>query len=201
MTAEATIAPAATQHRRVPPHRLRRIQMLRPTMHRAARRAATLAVLTSVAAIALGASSMFGPPWISIETPPNPYDRASRGAFLVVNTFHHGNASAAGVTGTAEGLVDGARRSVPLSFDATSRPGSYALRKQWPTDGVWMLVINTGGRKEGATALVEIGAGGEVATVRVPTRQQGEWQIPAEVTAADIDHALGTRARVATAAR
>lgn len=176
--------------------------MLRPTMQRAARRAATLAAVTSVAVIALGASSMFGPPWISIETPPNPYDRASRGAFLVVNTFHHGDASAAGVTGTAEGLVDGARRSVPLSFDATSRPGSYALRKQWPTDGVWMLVINTGGRTDGATAVVELGTRGEVASVRVPTRQQGEWTIPAQVTARDVDEALGARAaRVASSGR
>lgn len=160
-----------------------------------------VATLISIGAVAVGAAPAFGPPWITIETPPNPYDRASRGAFLVVNTFHHGNAVASGVTGTAEGMVAGARRSVALTFDATSRPGSYALRKQWPADGVWMLVINTGGRKEGVTALVDIGAHGEVASVRVPTRQQGEWLVPAEVTAADIDHALTTRARVATAAR
>ena len=164
-------------------------------------RLAVLTTLVSIGAVALGATPAFGPPWITIETPPNPYDRASRGAVLVVTTFHHGNSVASGVTGTAEGMVSGARRSVALTFDATSRPGSYALRKQWPADGVWMLVINTGGRKEGATALVEIGAQGEVAHVRVPTRQQGEWLIPAEVTAADIDHALSTRARVATAAR
>ncbi|HEX6052005.1 MAG TPA: hypothetical protein VFZ21_22200 [Gemmatimonadaceae bacterium] len=176
--------------------------MRHSTTRRAARRAATLAALTSLGAVALGASSAFGPPWISIETPPNPYDRASRGAFLVVNTFHHGNPNAAGVTGAAEGLVDGARRTVPLSFEATSRPGSYALRKQWPTGGVWMLVINTGGRTEGATALVELGGRGEVTSVRVPTRQQGEWTIPAQVTARDIDEALGARAaRVASSAR
>jgi len=161
----------------------------------------TVVALVSIGAVAVSAAPVFGPPWITVETPPNPYDRASRGAFLVVNTFHHGNSVASGVTGSAEGMVAGARRSVALTFDATSRPGSYALRKQWPADGVWMLVINTGGRKEGATALVEIGAQGEVANVRVPTRQQGEWLIPAEVTAAEIDHALSTRARVATAAR
>ena len=168
--------------------------MLQSTMRSAVRRAATLAALTSLGAVALGASSTFGPPWISIETPPNPYDRASRGAFLVVNTFHHGNPNAAGVTGTAEGLVNGARRTVSLSFEATSRPGSYALRKQWPTDGVWMLVINTGGRAEGATALVDLGTRGEVTSVRVPTRQQGEWTVPAQVSTRDIDDALGARA-------
>jgi hypothetical protein len=169
---------------------------------RAVVRAATLAAVASLGVVTLGASPAFGPPWISIETPPNPHDRAARGAFLVVNTFHHGNATAASVTGTAEGLVSGARRSVPLSFVATARPGSYALRKQWPTDGIWMLVINTGGRTEGATALVELGAAGEVTSVRVPTRQQGEWTIPTAVTARDIDDALGARAaRVARVSR
>lgn len=163
-------------------------------------RAATLAAVASLGAVTLSAAFVFGPPWISIETPPNPYDRASRGAFLVVNTFHHGNSVSSGVTGSAEGLVAGARRSVQLSFDTTSRRGSYALRKQWPTEGIWMLVISTGGRTEGATALVELGARGEVMSVRVPTRRQGEWEIPARVTDEDIDHALGTRAaRVATA--
>ena len=45
-------------------------------------------------AVALSAASSFSPPWISIETPPNPYDPASRGAFLVVHTFHHGELAA-----------------------------------------------------------------------------------------------------------
>lgn len=175
--------------------------MSRVASRRAVVRAGTVAALLSLGAFALGASSAVGPPWISIEVPPNPYDRASRDAFLIVNTFHHGDAVASGVAGTAEGIVGGHRRSVALEFDTTSRRGSYALRKQWPSDGTWMLVINTGGRTKGVTALVELGARGEVAGVRVPTRRQGEWEVPAEVTAADIDHALSVRARVATAAR
>ena len=73
-------------------------------------------------------------------------------------------------TGTAEGIVAGARRTIPLAFDTTSRRGSYALRKQWPSDGMWMLVINTGGQAQGVTALVDIGRQGDVARVRVPTQ-------------------------------
>ncbi len=173
-------------------------------MTRSTLRAAVCATIASAAStLVLGAAApAFGPPWISNETPPNPHDRASRGAFLVVHTFHHSDAVASGVTGTAEGLVNGGRRSIPLAFDKVSRPGSYALRKQWPADGTWMLVINTGGRSEGATALVDIGTGGEVAGVRVPTRQQGEWVVPVPVTARDIDAALAARAgRSATASR
>jgi hypothetical protein len=143
-----------------------------------------------------------GPPWISIEYPPNPHDATTRGAFLLVHAFHHGTPMSFPVRGTAEGVVEGQRRSVDLSFDRTSRAGVYALRKQWPTEGVWMLAITvTQGASGGATAtaLVDIGAAGEVAAVRVPTTRQDEWNIPSKVTAQEIDAAL--RARVAFAAR
>ena len=157
-------------------------------------------IAASCLALAAGAPS-FGPPWISIETPPNPYDPASRGAFLVVHTFHHGDIVASGVTGTAEGVVSGARRTIQLAFDTTSRRGTYALRKQWPNDGTWMLVINTGGRAQGVTALVEIGAQGQVANVRVPTYHKDGWDLPQQVTAQDIDTALESRAARAVSAR
>lgn len=153
------------------------------------------------AALVLSAASSFGPPWISIETPPNPYDAASRGAFLVVHTFHHGDVVASGVTGTAEGIVNGARRSIPLAFDTTARRGSYALRKQWPSDGIWMLVINTGGQAQGVTALVDIGASGDVAGVRVPTKRNGAWDVPQQVTARDINAALEARASALASAK
>ena len=161
------------------------------------------AVTIAAAALTLSAAvPAFGPPWISIETPPNPFDAASRGAYLIVHTFHHGDAVASGVTGAAEGIVGGSRRSIPLTFDATSRTGSYALRKQWPSDGTWMLVINTGGQAEGVTALVDIDAAGDVSKVRVPTRREGQWQLPQQVTARDITAALEARAVAArTAAR
>jgi hypothetical protein len=158
------------------------------------------AVTIAAAAVALAAASSFGPPWISIETPPNPFDAATRGAFLVVHTFHHGDMVASGVTGTAEGIVSGARRSMPLTFDTTSRRGSYALRKQWPSEGTWMLVINTGGQAQGVTALVDIEPTGEAGRVRVPTKRNGQWEIPQQVTARDVTAALEARVGAAKTA-
>ena len=160
------------------------------------------AILLGACVLGLSAAApTFGPPWISIETPANPYDAATRGAYLVVHTFHHGDPTASGVTGSAEGVVAGARRSIPLTFDATSRRGSYALRKQWPNDGTWMLVINTGGRAEGVTALVDIGESGDVGRVRVPTRRDGPHEVPAQVSSRDIETALFARTAARTAGR
>jgi hypothetical protein len=132
-----------------------------------------------------------GPPWISVESPPNPHDRATRDAFLVVRTYHHGDLMSQGIRGTAEGLVGTERRSMPLRFDQTSQPGVYALRRQWPAEGRWALVMTTG-TGDGASALVTV-AGGQVASVVVPTRQQDGWAIPRTITRAEIDAAIGAR--------
>jgi hypothetical protein len=140
----------------------------------------------SVAALV---STAAGPPWISIEYPVNPLDQSMRGAFLLVHTFHHAEAVAYSVEGTAEGIVNGERRTIKLEFTETSRTGVYGLRRQWPAEGVWTLVI-----KGGATAVVELGADGAIASVNVPSRQERGWTIPTDVSMADIDKALRARA-------
>jgi hypothetical protein len=152
--------------------------------------------LLAVPALAI-TMALSGPPWISIETPPNPYDSGSRGAYLLVHAFHHGTPVGLPVSGTAEGIVDGGRRTVALEFGNTSRPGVYALRKQWPDKGTWTLVIGlTQGEGEfnTARAIVEIGSGGEVASVVVPTMMRNGYRVPAPVNMADIESALRTRA-------
>src|SRR5207248_6761291 len=65
----------------------------------------------------------------------------------------------------------------------------------WPTDGVWTLVIKANqGPDDAATAVIELGPQGEVASVRVPTTQRGSWTVSAPVSLADIDTALKARA-------
>ncbi len=160
-------------------------------------RSLALAALTS----ALCASPLLaGPPWISIELPANPYDQSTRGAFLLVHAFHHGTAVGYIVTGTAEGIVNGERQSVKLEFSETRREGVHALKRTWPTDGTWTLVIKANqGPDDAATAVVDLGADGEVMAIRVPTMQRNGWTVPAPVSLGDVDAAL--RARAATLAR
>ena len=158
-------------------------------------RIARLIGLTTL--LATTAFSSFGPPWISIETPPNPYDAASRGAFLLVHAFHHGTPVNFPVSGTAEGIVKGERKTVSLEFKATSRPGVYALHKQWSDDGTWTLVVGvTQGEGEMNTvkAVVELGANGKVASVDVPTVMRGKDRLPGIVSMKDVDANLRARA-------
>jgi hypothetical protein len=159
-------------------------------------------ILALTALLATTAFASFGPPWISIEYPGNPYAQDSRDAYLYVHAFHHGTPTAFPVSGTAEGLVSGARRTISLEFKTTSRPGVYSLRKQWPTEGVWTLVVGvTQGEGEGNTAraIVELANDGTVASVVVPTRKQNGYTVPAPIAMSAIEARLKDRAgQVAT---
>lgn len=153
--------------------------------------------MMTAAALAVVAALAVGPPWISIEYPANPHDRSNTGTLLYVHVFHHAQPIAYPIEGTAEGFVNGERRSIKLTFTETARPAVYGLSRQWPTEGVWTLVIKMSrgaSGEDGATAVVELGTDGEIASVRVPTRQQGQWTIPVAVSMTEIDRALRARA-------
>jgi len=151
--------------------------------------------LAALFAAALASPALAKPPWISIEYPINPFDTSLRGAFLVVHTFIHRTPYAVRLTGTAEGVVNGERRTLPLEFTETSQTGVYTLTRRWPREGVWTLVIRAG-EAPGmvATGIVEVGPDGEIASVRVPTREERGGLLPADVSMADIDKALRARA-------
>lgn len=152
------------------------------------RRFAQLAIVVS----ALMATPLAaGPSWMSIEYPANPYDQRTREAFLVVNTYHHGEPANTPVRGSAEGIVRGERRSLPLTFRETSRPGAYALTQQWPREGKWVLMLTLHGTHGlEASGLVVLGADGTPSRVTVPTRRDGPHQVPRPVTADEVAAAL-----------
>ena len=152
--------------------------------------------LAAAALLALPATALAGPPWVSIELPANPLDRTTRGAYLLVHSFHHERAITMNIAGRAEGLVNGKRTSVPLTFRETSRGAVLALDQSWPKGEAWVLVITTGAvnGKGGATAIVGVGPDGEVRSVKVPNRKQGEWIVPTEPAAQEIERQLQTLA-------
>src|SRR3954468_3155856 len=145
------------------------------------------AALLAVTTAATAATVLKSPPWLSIESPVNPYDPDTRGAAMVVHaTFREGNSQLSDVSGTAEGIVNGARRSVPLRFEATNHANAYALRRQWPTEGTWLLRINL----RTTTAIVGLDQAGNVSSVRVPTELTSGIPLPRAVTPREIDSTL-----------
>ena len=125
-------------------------------------------VLSALFAVAFASPAVAGPPWISIET--RPYGAA----FLLARTFHHGTPMPFPLNGTAEGLVNGRRTSVPLRFEQEGDANSFAVPKTWGDAGVWVLNIGLDAGDHGsAGAVVGIGRGGQSAFVRFPRTPTG----------------------------
>jgi hypothetical protein len=149
--------------------------------------AIALGVSAATAAIATPSFAMW-PPWLSIESPVNPFDASVRGAAMLVHTaLREGPAQLSDLSGTAEGIVNGARRRIALVFDATRYPNTFALRRQWPVEGTWVLRISL----KTTTAIVMLDRSGAVASVRVPTELQANGSsIPRAVTDGEVDSVL-----------
>jgi hypothetical protein len=73
-------------------------------------------------------------------------------AGLAVRLENCADLSKSSLDGTAEGLVAGMRKSVPLQLAAGSTPGVYAINNNWPTEGVWVVDLKAtcGAAKAGA---------------------------------------------------
>lgn len=132
------------------------------------------------------------PAWLSIEAPANPFDPSTRGAVMLVHVMlHQGTAAVSDLSGTAEGLVRGRRRSLQLHFDATTQPGVFAVRRQWPDEGAWLVRVTFAQ----TTAIATLDRDGNLASVRVPTQLAQGQPIPRPVAAAEIDSALALAGR------
>lgn len=134
-------------------------------MHRKVLVAAPLAVLVLAGLLGTkaGSADPVGAPWVSMEIPANPLDPETRGAAFLVRAYYHERPTGFEPSGTAEGLVDGRRVSVPLEFTKTSRPGVFAVRQQWPAQGRWVLAIGVSGPGGSPTLIADLGANGGVA--------------------------------------
>jgi hypothetical protein len=154
-------------------------------------RFATATLAAALLAAAAPRAALAGPPWISIELPPSPFSSLPRDAFLLVRAYHHFTPQSALVTGTADGLVNGERRSLALEITPTGVEGLFVLRRQWPARGVWVLRLTVDQGHGKATAVVGIGAQGEVTLVRVPTGLGGA---PRPVSDAEVGALLAALA-------
>ena len=70
------------------------------------------------------------------------------GLYLARATNCNGVAASMPVTATAEGVVAGVRKSLPISLKTTKEKGVYQFARTWPAEGTWVVRVEpTGGRK------------------------------------------------------
>jgi hypothetical protein len=86
------------------------------------------------------------------------------------------------VTATAEGMVLGQRRSVPLKVQEAQTPGVFGIFRQWPDEGVW--IVNLAGRcgPKSTSVLVATNGTGFI--------RESSIFLPRPATESDIEGAL-----------
>ena len=109
------------------------------TRHSIRRGVAALGMLS----ILLSAEGRAGGIQMSAERPEAPFTRDAKTPALFVNTFECGRAHDFKLQATAEGLVAGKRSTIPLVVEKAGREGRFAITRQWPLDGQWVVIVTT----------------------------------------------------------
>jgi hypothetical protein len=112
-------------------------------------------VACAVAALALAEGFTF-----TIGNPVASQDYRTKTAAFVFRTEGCADPAKSQISGTAEGLVKGARRTLALKVLATSKPGVYAVDQNWPPEGSWVVSLKGSCNSANAGALVPIGPRG-----------------------------------------
>ncbi len=80
---------------------------------------------------------------------------SSRSEALIVKTFGCHVPSDAKLTGTAEGIVNGERKTVNLQFKHDEK-GIFTVAKQWADEGVWVITIRGKYNGMNSNAIIEV---------------------------------------------
>ena len=162
-------------------------------MHRYSQ-SSLMIVLALVASATIATPAHAGPPWVSVEYPSNPFDRATRGSLFTIHTYHHGLPMQFPVTAFAEGIVNGRRQTIALSVAETGRTGVLVVNGTLPAGGSWVIAANMTDSETSsiATALIAISSDGAISAVKVPSDMKGGWIIPRKATTAEIEAMLRT---------
>jgi hypothetical protein len=123
----------------------------------------------------------------TVGSPVASQDFAMKSAAFVFRTEGCAEPAKSQIGAAAEGLVKGARRSVPLKLMMASKPGVYAVIQNWPAEGDWVVVLKGACAGANAGAIVPVGARGFV-------RESSKF-FPRAASDSEIEAALKTLAQ------
>jgi len=65
-------------------------------------------------------------------------ERVKDGRYIV-HSYACTGPSSFSIVATAEGVVNGERKSIPLELTAMKEPGAYQFERAWPKQGTWLV--------------------------------------------------------------
>jgi len=125
-------------------------------------------VKTTLLAVALATASAYGKDFsLTIGNPvavtlPDGVNAVvkKKDAGMAVRVENCADVANAQVTATAEGIVNGRRRSVPVRLVAATTPGAFAVSHDWPWEGAWVVHLTGHCGASAASAVVPFGPNG-----------------------------------------
>jgi hypothetical protein len=116
----------------------------------------TMMACHAALAVAVCVPMLAGGFWITLGNPEASAEARAMNAVVTLMPTGCGNPSAAKVTATAEGNIGGKRTSVPLVVKALSKPGLFAITRQWPAEGKWVLRVVASYEGSQTSALIPV---------------------------------------------
>ena len=98
--------------------------------------------------------------WLQVGNPEANPAASKMGAVITIKAVGCHDPTAAKVTATAVGVVNGERRTIPLELKPLGEPGAYALSQQWPKEGKWVIQLVGRNDEQFTNTLVGAGPGG-----------------------------------------
>ena len=146
----------------------------------------TLQLTLALAAFVAGPAEA-GSFTLAIGAPVAAQDFRAKNAAFVVRADSCAVVEKVELKATAEGLVNGARKTLPLNLTAVTKPGVYAVSQQWPAEGAWVVSLTGKCQSETAGAIVPIGGKGFV--------RESIQSLPHAPTEAEVAASLKSLAR------
>ena len=78
---------------------------------------------------------------LEVGNPATNQEALARHAVLLAWTTACHSPEKTTITATAEGIVNGMRRSISLKVFSLSAPGTFAVAREWPNEGNWAIKV------------------------------------------------------------
>ena len=116
--------------------------------------------LKLLAPVALAGQLFAGGFFLQLGNPEASPEALKAGAVLTVKATGCHDPATATLTATAIGMVNGARREIPLKVTPLSGAGMFAITQQWPKEGRWVIQLVGHNGEQFTNTLVGAGPGG-----------------------------------------
>ena len=137
--------------------------------------------------------------YLSLEMPANANAAQTKDAVLLVRAYGCHQPEDALISATAEGSVNGRRETIKLQLHPASK-GAYAIKQQWPTEGVWLVAVRGNYLGAHRAALLELGPDGTVKIEKAAGKDSRVKTLARELTSNDIETGIQELARKRTLA-